>query len=296
MDKKNISIGFIGQGWLGKHYADEFENRGFSVIRYALEEPYCKNKDVIKNCDIVFIAVPTPTTLDGFDASVVRSVIALVGTGKIAVIRSTIIPGTTDSIQKQYADRIIMHSPEFLTEATAAHDAAYPMRNIIGIPVDSEHYRVAAEKVLEVLPHAPYMKIMPAGEAEMVKYVGNGWLTQKIIFVNVIYDLVNKLGLNYEVIKEALAADPRIGSSHLDPVHASTSGIMGRGAAGHCFLKDFAALRAVYETVLPEDAAGHNILRSIEYKNVQLLTDTKKDLDLVRMVYGEKPFDSFKKI
>jgi UDPglucose 6-dehydrogenase len=232
--------------------------------------------------------VPTPTTPNGFDASIVRSVIALVGTEKIAVIRSTVIPGTTNSIQKQYPDRIIMHSPEFLTEATAAHDAAHPKRNIIGIPIDSERYRIAAQQVLAVLPSAVYEGVMPAGEAEIVKYAGNAWLTQKIIFVNIIYDLATKLGLNYETIKGALAADPRIGSSHLNPIHASTSGIIGRGAAGHCFLKDFAALRAVYETVLPEDMAGQNILRSIEYKNVQLLTDTKKDLDLIKMVYGEK--------
>ena len=68
-------IGFVGQGYIGKNYADDFENRGFEVIRYALEKPYTKNKDRIKDCDIVFIAVPTPTTPRGFDYSIVRSVI-----------------------------------------------------------------------------------------------------------------------------------------------------------------------------------------------------------------------------
>ena len=55
-------IGFIGQGFIGKNYADDFERRGFEVIRYALEEPYRANKEKIRECDIVFIAVPTPTT------------------------------------------------------------------------------------------------------------------------------------------------------------------------------------------------------------------------------------------
>ena len=41
------SIGFIGQGWIGKHYADDFEQRGFNVVRYAKESPYDKNKEKI---------------------------------------------------------------------------------------------------------------------------------------------------------------------------------------------------------------------------------------------------------
>ena len=81
--KKDNLIGFIGQGWIGKHYADDFEKRGYDVVRYALEEPYIKNGDKIKDCDIVFIAVPTPSTLEGFDDSIVRKAIKGVGQGKI---------------------------------------------------------------------------------------------------------------------------------------------------------------------------------------------------------------------
>ena len=75
MEKQKI--GFIGQGWIGKNYADNFEERGFTVIRYALEEPYNGNKDKIKDCDIIFIAVPTPSTPQGFDDSIVRQAVAL---------------------------------------------------------------------------------------------------------------------------------------------------------------------------------------------------------------------------
>lgn len=60
---EDILIGFVGQGWIGKNYADDFEERGFSVIRYSLEEPYVANKERIKDCDMVFIAVPTPRHL-----------------------------------------------------------------------------------------------------------------------------------------------------------------------------------------------------------------------------------------
>src|ERR1700733_12742025 len=111
MTEKKPTIGFIGQGWIGKHYADDFENRGFSVVRYAKEEPYAANKEKIKECDIVFIAVPTPTTPDGFDDSIVRNVISLVKDGTTVVIKSTILPGTTESIQKEHPKKTILHCP-----------------------------------------------------------------------------------------------------------------------------------------------------------------------------------------
>ncbi len=92
-------IGFIGQGWIGKHYADDFESRGFSVVRYAKENGHEGNAGLIQECDIVFIAVPTPTTPEGFDDHIVREVIKLVGKGKGAIIKSTVMPGTTVAIQ-----------------------------------------------------------------------------------------------------------------------------------------------------------------------------------------------------
>ena len=75
-------IGFIGQGWIGKNYADDFEARGYMVVRYGQEPEYAGNKEKIAECDIVFIAVPTPTTPHGFDDSILREVLVLIGKGK----------------------------------------------------------------------------------------------------------------------------------------------------------------------------------------------------------------------
>src|SRR3989338_2944067 len=113
-------VGFIGQGFVGKAYADEFEKRGFKGVRYSLEEPYRANKEKIKECDIVFIAVPTPTVpLEasgevgrhplGFDDSIVRASLALVGKSKTAVIKSTLLPYTTARLQKDFPDIYVMH-------------------------------------------------------------------------------------------------------------------------------------------------------------------------------------------
>ncbi len=283
------TIGFIGQGFIGKNYADDFERRGYSVLRYALEEPYVGNKDRIKECDIVFIAVPTPTTPDGYDDSIVRSAAALARPGASIVIKSTMLPGTTESIQKAYSDRIIMHSPEFLRVTQAARDAAFPDRNIIGI-TDTVH-KAAAETVLALLPAAHYKIICTAREAEYIKYAGNLFLYMKVMFANLMYEIAEKEGCDFDVIKNTIAADPRIGPSHLDVLHASghVGSKPGRGAGGLCFIKDVAAFRELYEKLLPEDKAGASILRALECKNVNLLTESQKDLDLLRGVYGDDP-------
>lgn len=275
-----MTIGFIGQGFIGKAYADDFEERGYTVIRYAQEAPYRENKEAIASCDVVFIAVPTPTTPDGFSSAIVREVLPLVGVGKIAVIKSTLLPGTTESLQELFPDRYLFHSPEFLVAKTAAHDARHPLRNIVGYTALSEPY---AERVLALLPPAPYAACMPVRAAELIKYMGNVFLAQKVLFANMIFDLSQKLGIDYDLVREAVAQDPRIGASHLAISHDG-----GRGAGGFCFIKDLAAFSAFYRETLPDDVHGGAILREYEEKNRELLTMSQKDLALLRGVYGDR--------
>ncbi len=276
----NNNIGFIGQGWIGRHYADEFESRMYSVLRYALEEPYIRNKDRIKDCEVVFIAVPTPTTVNGFDYSIVQEALKLVAAGKIAVIKSTLLPGTTEKLQKLFPDIYVLHSPEFLVEATAALDAAKPKRNLIGIPIDTKEYREKAESILRILPEAPYVQILSAKDAEMVKYAGNCFLFTKVIFMNMLYDLAQAHGCNWPDLKEAFCNDPRIGESHTEPIHKS-----GRGAGGHCFIKDFEAYRRMYAEMV-SDETGDIILRATTERNIELLKNFNKDIDLLTGVFG----------
>ncbi|OGG45311.1 hypothetical protein A2673_00170 [Candidatus Kaiserbacteria bacterium RIFCSPHIGHO2_01_FULL_50_13] len=283
------TIGFIGQGFIGKNYANDFERRGYEPVRYARSEVYSQNKEKISSSDIVFVAVPTPTTEKGFDDSIVRSVVALVGEGNIAVIKSTVLPGTTESIQKQYPNKIILHSPEFLAEATASHNASNPERNIVGVPERSGKYEEAAKKVLAVLPEAPFNLICTSRESEIIKYAGNAFLYLKVIFANIMHDLAEKEGADWQVIQGAIAADPRIGGSHLRVKHSSghEGAKEGRGAGGHCFIKDFAALRTLYAECLPDDKKGLNVLKALECKNNDLLVSSRKDSDLLEGVYGK---------
>lgn len=276
----NLKIGFIGQGFIGKNYADDFEARGYDIVRYDIHT-HQSNKDQIKNCDIVLIAVPTPTTVNGFDDSIVREVLSLIGSGKIAVIKSTLQVGTTAKMQKLFPDIAVMHSPEFLREKYAASDAKNPNRNIIGITdINNPELYKQAELVMSTLAKAPYELITAAENAEMIKYGGNCLLYFKVVFMNMLYDLSCAYQLDYEIIKEAMSKDPRIGDSHLKVVHKG-----GRGAAGHCFIKDFEAFIGMLNSQsLNEQKTAAEAIRNL---NIKYMRDSNKDLDLLKNIYGQ---------
>jgi nucleotide sugar dehydrogenase len=277
-----LTIGFVGQGWIGKNYADDFEKRGFRVVRYSLEEPYRQNKDLIKSCDFVFIAVPTPTSPTGFDLSIVEAAIELVGEGKVAVIKSTIIPGSTNKLAAKYPSKLIIHSPEFLTEATAAYDAANPARNILGLPEKRKDYDEAAATLMSILAKAKYELICSALEAEFIKYGRNALGYFRIIFTNLLYEAAIQNGADWEPIRAAMSADPDNGPTYMNALHKT-----GRGAGGHCFIKDYAAF-ARYFADQVNDPLGLEVLKVIEKKNIALLKSTNKDLNYLAATYGDQ--------
>ncbi|MCB0280699.1 MAG: hypothetical protein KDD94_14410, partial [Calditrichaeota bacterium] len=162
-----MQIGFIGQGFVGKNIADDFERRGYDAVRYSLEAPYMENKAKIADCEVVFIAVPTPSTVDGFDVSIVEQSINLVSKGAIVVVKSTVLPGTSQKLQDAHPDKVVLFSPEFLCEATAAYDAANPMLNVIGVSYDSAGHRKAAATIKDILPQSEHNFIVSAQAAEL---------------------------------------------------------------------------------------------------------------------------------
>ena len=276
-------IGFIGQGFICKSLADNMEERHVGeVIRYSLEEPYIKNKDKIKDCDIVFIAIPTPTTPEGVDNKGLFEVIKLVGEGKIAVIKSTIIPTTAQKLWSENPNRYIMHGPEFLNSSTAREDTANPSRNILGVPNPlSEVWQKRAKSVLDILPRASVDIICSYKEASFIKYGGNCFLFFKLMFFNILHDLIEGDNLDWELVIKAIANDPRIGSAYTKIINKG-----GRGAGGYCMIKDFAAFRMMMEE-RGNDPIGQEVVKWLEYKNRDLLEKSGKDIDLLKGVYGQ---------
>jgi nucleotide sugar dehydrogenase len=277
-----MKIGFIGQGFIGRNYADNFEKRGFDIVRYAKEKPYDGNLDKLKKCKIIFIAVPTPTNPKGYDYSIVKEVLSLVPPKSIAVIKSTIQPKITRQLQKAFPDIIVIHSPEFLSESTAAKDASDPFMNIVGIDMESDTHKKAAKLVHSVLPKSNNNQTVAYEEAELIKYAHNcGGYTQ-IIFFNIMYDAAKTIGANWSNIEQALKSDPYIPNRYASPIHKT-----GRGAGGNCFIKDFEAFKDFYK-LNANDSFGNKVLEAMKDKNIQLLLNSNKDLGLLEGVYGKK--------
>lgn len=282
-----MKVGFIGQGWIGKNYADNYEEREYEVVRYSLEEKYINNIDKIKECDIVIIAVPTPTTEKGFDFSIVEDAVKICNDDSIVVIKSTLLPGTTKKIQEKFPYKTIFCSPEFLSERTAALDVQRPHAHIIGISNNTAENILKAQFLLKTLPFAPHVQICSSTDAEIIKYSRNIHGVFEIMFYNMLYDITEKVEGDYGEVYKYIQNDPLHVARYATPFHASGHDLKNpkRGAGGHCFIKDFKAFKDFLEENL-KDVLYLKMLEGIENKNLELLKKTGKDLDLVKSVYG----------
>ena len=227
-------IGIMGLGVVGDAVQQYFERQGRNIRVYdpnrGLGTPASINE-----ADTVFLCVPTPFMPEkGFDDSALENAVSLLSGSKIVVIKSTVLPGTTEAYQCRYSQHCFLFNPEFLRESYARTDFIRPDRQIVGYTAQSRHL---AESVMGMLPAAPYMRSMGSREAELSKYMANAFLALKVTFANEIYDLASALDADYELIRETVAADLRIGSSHLDVLEGGY-----RGYGGKCLPKDTKAL------------------------------------------------------
>lgn len=235
MERKQ-KIGIMGVGFVGGALRNYFEKVG--GIKPLLYDPgkNLGSVEEINQADIIFICVPTPFDKEkqSFDLSYVEDSCNNISGTKTIVIKSTVLPGTTQDLQKKYSQHKFLFNPEFLVEQTANEDMLNPNRQIVGY---TEQSKEVAQEVLNLLPSAPYEKVINASEAEMIKYFGNNFLAVKVIFGIQMYHLCKKLSINYETVRNGASADERIGPSHLDVNHG---GYFGYG--GKCLNKDIRAL------------------------------------------------------
>jgi UDPglucose 6-dehydrogenase len=227
-------IGVIGVGVVGGAVRCYFEDAGHTVRVY--DKFQCiGSPEEVDGADIVFICVPTPYTPGlGFDVSAVEESVAVLSGSKNVAIKSTVPPGTTARLQARYPQHNLFFQPEFLREKTALRDFLEPDRQLVGYCGDDLEL---AQKLLALLPRAPYEEVMPAIEAELVKMGTNAFLALKVTFANQVFDLCRGLGADYETVKQGLAADPRLGPSHMDVFDGGY-----RGYDGKCLPKDMQGL------------------------------------------------------
>lgn len=253
-------IAVMGVGWVGGAVARWFDDAGLEPLRYDPPKGMGSDADLVA-AEMVFVCLPTPfdASKGGFDLSYVEDGIGRLPDGKIVVIKSTVLPGTVESLQKKYPQHLFVFNPEFLRQVSADADFRAPDRQIVGV---TDASRSVAEVVLSVLPAAPFVRVLGATEAEAVKYFGNCFLAMKVVFANQMFDLCRAVGVDYDAVKDCAAADPRIGPSHLQVLHDGY-----RGYGGSCFPKDVRALIQLGDAV----GAEQELLKAAERLNAAVV-------------------------
>ena len=232
-------IGIIGQGFVGNAVYQKFKQY-YEIKTFDLDSTKANStKEDVLESKIIFVCLPTPMNHDGScNVSLVESTIkdiASHGKTEIVVIKSTVSPGTTARINSLYPNLQIVFNPEFLTERNAVTDYENQNRIILGgpRPATTELKQIFSK----VFPKAHIIKT-DSTHAEMVKYLTNTFLSVKVSFANEIYQICDKLKIDYDKVVEYATMDERLGESHWSvPGH---DGDFGFG--GHCFPKDLQAM------------------------------------------------------
>ena len=221
--------------WFKKSIHPKYKVMGLSLDRQSYNW-----EEINRKADYIFITVPTPFDwkTNEYKTNIVEDVLDKITGNKKVIIKSTIVPGTTERLQKKYPKLFILFNPEFLSEKTAKSDFINPDRQIIGFTKKSYPY---AQEVLHLLPQSPYGVICTTSEAEIAKYVNNFHGALMVTFSNFFYDICQKLNADFDVVKGASTASKWVGSPmgrmYWEIFHKGK-----RGYGGTCFPKDINSL------------------------------------------------------
>ena len=231
----NYSIGIIGHGYVGESQSFAF-SPSFNVKVFDKDSSKSTHslKEVLES-DIIFVCLPTPMKKDGSqDLSFISDFFNDTKKGPIYIIKSTVIPGTTNMLVNKYKNLDIIFSPEFLTERTAKLDILTQTRIILG------GNKKLTNKVREIYNIRFKNKTVIQTDsltAEFIKYMNNTFFASKVSIMNEFYRLANHLGVDWDKALYGFVSDQRIGDSHL-----SVPGPDGKlGFGGTCFPKDINA-------------------------------------------------------
>lgn len=277
-----MNIGVIGLGKLGCSMFAAFASNGNKVFGYDINErsrDILKTKkapvtetdlekeielgfknyiivncpeDVVKNSEVIYIIVPTPSLSDGtFDTQYLENVIENITSTdcdceeKLLVITSTVLPGDTRlklinkvRIKNEPISKIkFCYSPEFIALGSVLKDLKNPDFLLVGeeVPNCSEPHIKAMMSILRD-KNIPIRK-MSIESAEMAKISINSYITSKISFANAIgltAESINNCSPND--VLSAIGSDSRIGNKYLSK---------GLGFGGPCFPRDNRAIQQV---------------------------------------------------
>jgi len=232
----------------------------------------------VKESDIVFIAVGTPSAADGgadlvHVEAAARRIGSLIEKYTVIVNKSTVPVGTARKVNNWVSEETskrglsvefdVVSNPEFLREGTAVYDFTHPDHVVIGSESDK------ARNIMKDVYRSLYLNETPYIEtslesAEMIKYASNAFLAVKITFINEISNLCEKTGADIKDVARAIGKDGRIGSKFLHP---------GPGYGGSCFPKDTKALAKIGRD---NNEIMHLVETTIETNENQKLRAAKK--------------------
>lgn len=206
----------------------------------------------VKECDIIFVGVNTPTKMFGKGAgrasdlqyweATAREIKRFANGDKIIVEKSTLPVRTAAAMEAILNDHaeyefMVLSNPEFLAEGTAIRDLIEPDRVLIGGP-QTESGLAAINEVVDI--YAAWVKrekILTTNvwSAELTKLAANAFLAQRVSSINAIAGLCEATGADVDEVAKVVGADSRIGPKFLKA---------GPGFGGSCFKKD--VLNLVY--------------------------------------------------
>lgn len=229
---KRYKVGIIGNGFVGEAIAFAFSPTTDLRVYDINPLKSTHTKKQVDECDFIFVCVPTPMRKDGSqDTSYINKVFNNAVPGPIYIIKSTILPGTTQTLSKNYSTLNIIFSPEFLTERTAKLDMLTQARIVLG---GKKQLTSKVAKLFEQRFMNRHIIEMDSTTAELVKYMNNTFFATKVSIINEFKRLSDNLGTDWDKALYGFTSDSRIGDSHLH-----VPGPDGKhGYGGTCFPKD----------------------------------------------------------
>lgn len=237
-------ISVIGLGFVGGAMYKGFSEKGIHVVGY---DKYKENTNTFKEClesDIAFLALPTVFDEDkkSYDTSCIYEVsqeLSNANYSGLIVIKSTVEPQTTNKLCDAFPKLKFVHNPEFLSAATAFEDFQNQKHIVLGkgkTTTDKEMI-LLDNFYKEYYPDAE-ISTCTSTESESMKSFVNCFYSVKIQFFNELFALCNKMGCDYDNVKDLM-----LKNKWINPMHTQVPGVDGKiSYGGYCFPKDTNAL------------------------------------------------------
>jgi len=253
-------VGIIGNGFVGEAQAFAFSLSN-QVLIYDIDPKKTFNTiEEVHTADFIFVCVPTPMFEDGTqDTKYIDSVFSQAKEGPIYIIKSTVLPGTTESLQEKYPELNIVFSPEFLTERIAKLDMMMQARIIFG---GNYMNTLKVQKLYEGRFMNRHFIHTDSTTAEFIKYMNNCFFAAKVSLLNEYKRLGDAVGVDWDTAMHGFAADGRVGDSHMQV--PGPDGKLGFGGA--CFPKDINA----FISLAKEKNVNMNVLEAAWKTNLEV--------------------------